>query len=298
MNMNLRCQILIAFSALVFSPAVCGCGNESQNKVKDQQQASVPSQDKVDQAVPETAGQSQQQASWGTLRGRFVYDGEAPQRNKIDISANPEYCGRHGLEEEKLVVDDDGGIADVMIWVRSKDVPVHEDYLESASEPVELNNKNCRFFPHVVAMQPGQQLRVTNSDPVSHNTEIRFALNTPFNEQLSPGATKEINVAKPETRPVEIKCGVHPWMSSYVLVKETPYAAVTGEDGSFEIKNLPAGVELEFQVFHPLAERITSVSKENTPTEWRRGRFKMSLAEGDNDLKNLVVGPDQFSKRL
>ena len=40
---------------------------------------------------------------------------------------------------------------------------------------------------------------------------------------------------------LHVKCDVHPWMSSYIGVFENPFFAVSGEDGSFEIKGVPAG---------------------------------------------------------
>ena len=40
---------------------------------------------------------------------------------------------------------------------------------------------------------------------------------------------------------VTLKCDVHPWMTGYVGVLPHPYFQVTGEDGSFELKNLPPG---------------------------------------------------------
>ena len=38
-------------------------------------------------------------------------------------------------------------------------------------------------------------------------------------------------------------------MKARLLVRPDPYFAVSDKDGNFEIKNLPAGTELEFQVW-------------------------------------------------
>ena len=42
-------------------------------------------------------------------------------------------------------------------------------------------------------------------------------------------------------------------MKAYMLPRENGYFAVSADDGSFEIANLPAGEELEIQVWHESA---------------------------------------------
>jgi len=38
-----------------------------------------------------------------------------------------------------------------------------------------------------------------------------------------------------------VKCEVHTWMGAYIGVFTNPFFAVTGDDGSFSLKKLPAG---------------------------------------------------------
>ena len=64
--------------------------------------------------------------SRGTLRGRFVYDGEPPERKKVLVTKDKEICGALGLQTEQLVVSEDGGIADVILWARTKNLPEPE----------------------------------------------------------------------------------------------------------------------------------------------------------------------------
>jgi hypothetical protein len=58
---------------------------------------------------------------------------------------------------------------------------------------------------------------------------------------------------KPEVW-IPVGCDVHPWMRAYVAVVPHPFFAVTGEDGSFEIRGLPAG-EYEIEAVHEKLER-------------------------------------------
>ena len=84
-------------------------------------------------------------------------------------------------------------------------------------------------------------------------------------------------------------------MAGYVLVKEHPYMAVSTDDGSFIIENLPAGVPIEFQVWHETAGYVTEINKGGSPTEWSRGRFELTLTEGETDLGQVLVDPENFN---
>src|SRR5690606_20686270 len=48
------------------------------------------------------------------------------------------------------------------------------------------------------------------------------------------------DLTKPEVM-VAVKCDVHPWMAGYIGVLPHPFFAVTGNDGSFTIENVPPG---------------------------------------------------------
>ena len=223
-----------------------------------------------------------------TLRGRFLYDGTAPQRSKLVVNKDRDVCGVYDLRDEQLVVAADGGIRDVIVYARK--LPGDG----SKEDVVLLDNKDCRFAPHVVAVQPGQTLEVKNSDPVAHNTQISFSSNSAFNEGLPPSSTKEIKLKKSERYPVSVSCSIHPWMRGYLVVQDTPYIAITKADGTFEIEGLPVGKEIEFQVSHPKSKRIDEATVDGKSTKWKRGRFKQKLVAGENDMGDLGVKPDQF----
>ncbi len=90
---------------------------------------------------------------WGTLKGRFVYDGKAPKPANITVNKEPEVCGKHPLYDESLVVDDNGGIANVFIWARTKDLKVAPTYAATANDKAVLDNHDCRFEPHALAIR-------------------------------------------------------------------------------------------------------------------------------------------------
>jgi hypothetical protein len=83
-------------------------------------------------------------------------------------------------------------------------------------------------------------------------------------------------------------------MKSYVLVKETPYVAISKRDGTFEIPNLPAGSTLEFKTWHAPSGYIMEPTVKGKPTKWKRGQFKIKIEEGDNDLGDILLSPKEL----
>ena len=230
--------------------------------------------------------------TWGTLRGRFVYDGEPPAAQKANVNKDADVCGKTPLVAEDLLVDPSGGVANVGIWLVSKDVEEHPELGATPDAVVMLDNKNCRFEPYLGVVRVGQTLRLHNSDPVSHNVNGgSFRKNTPFNDNLPPEASVDKVFQGEERLGVPLSCGSHGWMKSYLLVKKTPYIAVSGEDGTFEIRNLPAGEKLEFKTWHAPSGYITEPKLAGKATKWKRGQFEVMVKEGDNDLGDIVVSP-------
>ena len=231
---------------------------------------------------------------WGSLTGKFVFAGDPAAPAKLTITKDQEYCGEHDLVDESLVVGEEGkGVANVVVHLyvgRNDAAPeAHPDYAEAAAAEVLLDNKNCRFEPHVCFVQPGQTLKIGNSDSVAHNTKIDSVVNPAMNQTLPPEQTIEQTFQRPESKPAKVSCSIHPWMSGYVAVRDTPYGVVTGEDGTFEIKNLPAG-EWTFQVWHESLD-VNKVQVDGESATWSRGRFTATIQpDATEDLGELALG--------
>jgi len=231
-------------------------------------------------------------AEWGTLKGRFVYDGKAPVAVKCNVTKDIEVCTKNHPVEETITVGPNGGLANVCVWVRTKGVATHPQY-DAKPLPVVFDNKDCKFTPHIAAVRTGQTLQLSNSDPVAHNSLATCRLNESFNHNIPPGAKLDVTFANAERLPVTVQCGSHPWMKAYLLIQDHPYMAVSATDGSFEIVNLPAGVELEFQVWHDTGY-IINVTENGKKTAWKGGRFTAKLVPGENDLGDLLVSPEEL----
>ena len=228
-------------------------------------------------------------AQWGTLKGKFVYDGKIPAAVPLNITKDMEVCGKHNLVDESLVVGKNGGLANVVLFCRSKGVKVNPEYAKAAKATVILDNKNCRFEPHILPMLVTQTLAIKNSDPVGHNTNSSPIGDLAFNPIVPSGAEVTQTLKKVQVIPQPVACNIHPWMKAYVLPRDNPYFVVSGADGSFEIKNLPVG-ELEFQAWQ---EKVGFL---NAPG-WEKGRFKKTIKAGDNDLGTIKISPSLFDKK-
>ena len=175
----------------------------------------------------------------GTVTGTVKYDGTPPQTKPLAITdEKSKGCCPAGktmdTTDPTLLVSKDGGIANVVITI---DVPGSK--VEPAAEAVEIDQKMCRFEPHVLVLPAGGKVVFLNSDEVSHNVHTYATKNDPFNKTIAPGSKEEQVLAKGDK--ITVKCDIHDWMSAVVFVTDTPYYAVTGEDGTFSIKGLKPG---------------------------------------------------------
>jgi len=220
---------------------------------------------------------------WGSLTGRLVVDGSVPDPAKINITKDPEYCGQHNLLEENVIVGDGGGLTNafVYLYLKGKDtVDVHPDYESVTSETVVLDNHYCRFEPHVLMVLTGQDLEIRNLDPgIGHNTNAKPLKNPEFNQMISNDSPLKTKFEKAESYPVPFACNVHPWMNAHVLVRDNPYMAITGDDGSFEIKNIPAGKH-EFIFWHESKGNLKNVPLGSAGKTDRKGRAKLEVPAG------------------
>jgi plastocyanin len=234
-------------------------------------------------------------AEWASLKGRFVYDGAPPEPAAITADKDVAVCGKHKLVNEELTVSADKGIANVVIFVRSKNVKVHPDLEDgSKANPAVLDNKDCRFEPHVGFVQTGQTLTIKNSDPVGHNSNIATMKNSPSNSLIPSNGASDVTFSRDEAIPATVTCNIHPWMKAYLVIRPNPYGAVTGADGSFEIENLPVGEELEFQLWHEKGGYLDEFALDGKKTEAKRGRIDLTVKAGGTDLGDIVISPKLF----
>ena len=237
-----------------------------------------------------------QAAEWGTLTGRFVLDGTVPTPAKLKADKDPQVCAKHDLFDESVVVGKDGGVQNVVIYLNTKNPEIAPSYEASKSGKVTVDNSKCRFEPHVAFMRNTQTLELKNSDPIGHNTKADPIKNPGFNVLLAAsGEPVDQKFAQEESIPVKIGCNIHPWMGAYVVVRSNPYGAVSGADGKFEIKDLPAGKELEFRLWQETPGYLKNV-KVGTAAADTKGLFKLKIKPGSNDVGDIKVPAKLLTK--
>lgn len=238
-------------------------------------------------------------ADWGTIKGKFVFDGDAPTPAKINVTKDVEYCGNHNLVDETIVTGDGGALANVVVYIytaRGKTVDVNPAYEATAKDKITIDNKGCRFEPHIIAVRTSQQFEVHNSDPgIGHNTNAGFVANPKFNEMVTNDAPVLKTLEKPEPQPAPVSCNVHPWMKGFVVVRDDPYVAISDLKGDFEIKDIPAGTH-EFIFWHESKGFLRDVEVGGKKTD-RRGRVKLDIKAGEPlDLGTVKIPPKALGK--
>src|SRR5271156_1492228 len=176
----------------------------------------------------------------GSVTGTIRYKGRRPVRKQIDMSEEPACVeAHHGKAyDESLVVSKSGALANAFIYVKSG---LEGKTFAIPAVPVTIDQSGCWFRPRVLGIQTGQVLKVINSDPVTHNIHPMAEVNREWNHSQGAGdpplARKFL---KPEIM-IRVKCNIHSWMHAFIGVVDHPYFAVTGTDGTFEIRNIPPG---------------------------------------------------------
>ena len=232
---------------------------------------------------------------WASVKGRFVFGGDPPAAAALKADKDVEVCGKHSLTSEELVVGADKGIANVVVFVRDKGVKVSPEAAKSAASAVTLDNKGCRFEPHVAVVQVGQELLVKNSDSVGHNSNIATVKNPPSNNLIPAGGQAPLKFTSDEAIPAQVTCNIHPWMKGWLVVRSNPYVAVSGADGTFEIKDLPVG-DVELQFWHEKAGYIGEMKVGGKDEKAGKGRLKVAVPAGGKDFGDITLAPAIFQK--
>jgi len=180
-------------------------------------------------ALPARAGPA------GTVTGTIRLTGPAPARPPLPVFKHKEVCG-DGVPDDRLVVGPGGGLRFVVVTIEG----VRGGNQPERDATVLLDNRACRFDPHVQVAEVGQWLDIRNSDPILHNADARLGKETLFNVALPPGRQVRKPLATPGT--IAITCDVrHTWMSAFVVVAAHPYHTVTDAYGAYEIDRVPPG---------------------------------------------------------
>jgi plastocyanin len=181
----------------------------------------------------------------GRIVGFVAYAGKPPAPKTLKVSTKEDVCHKDPIPNEELVVSDKGRVrwAVVSLDKIGRGKPFPDD-----DAPVVLDQKGCRFVPHVVLVRTKGTLRVLNSDGILHNVHTKSRKNRPLNKSM-PKQMKSMDLSFRWAEYIPVFCDVHDWMKAWVVVVDHPYHVVTPADGTFRLEKVPVG-EHTVKVWH------------------------------------------------
>jgi plastocyanin len=228
------------------------------------------------QTPPPPAAKRVDESKAGGLAGRVLIEGVVPRNAALKMGSDP-YCSREsppGATSEAFAVQD-GGLDNVFVYVKDG---LGDYQFDVPSEPVTLDQKGCRYAPHVFGVRAGQPIEISNSDQTLHNVHALAQINQEFNiGQAMAGMKNTRTFTVPEVM-VTFKCDVHGWMNAYAGVMAHPYFAVTSSGGRFELKNLPSGTYTIEAWHEKLGTRAQSVTVGDRETREVSFTFKATAS--------------------
>ncbi|MFZ0961577.1 MAG: carboxypeptidase regulatory-like domain-containing protein [Terriglobia bacterium] len=251
----------IWFLAAVMILALVGCNKKAATTNKSPSAAiTAPPPTPID---PATVGE---------VTGKISFVGARPKRQRIDMDQDPACLEKHGgkpVFAEDGEVNDDGTLANVFVYVKAG---AEKFVFVPPPDPVVLTQDGCMYLPHVLGIMAGQTLRIVTTDNTTHNIHPMPKNNNEWNMSQAPGAEPiEQKFVRPEIM-IPIKCNQHPWMKAWIGVTSNPFFAVSGSDGAFTIKGLPAGdytIEAWTATFGAYEQNVSVSAKGTTAIDFK-----------------------------
>jgi hypothetical protein len=232
----------------------------------------------------------------GTITGTVKWTGPVPKMVPLAINKDPDVCDPQAVKKrdlERLLVSANGGVANTIVFLKNVTKGKAMDLPETRQS---LNQKNCRYEPHILLVPKDATVHLKSSDPILHTVHMSGAsdYNLPF-----PFANQTITRSMNREGLVDLRCNAgHVWMNGEMMVVSHPYYAVTDEDGNFRLTNVPPG-EYEIEAWHEgwkvvgqgsLYDVMTQVRVQrpifSDPIEWTK---KVTVPANGTSSVNFVV---------
>lgn len=183
----------------------------------------------------------------GVISGTVKWSGPQPAALNIAVNKDSEVCDPEShktVNLERLVLGPDGGVANTVVFL--KDV-TRGKAMNMPEARRFLDQKHCRYEPHILLVPKNGELSMKSSDAVLHTVHMDGAatFNIPF-----PFQDRVISRNMDAPGLVNLKCnGGHAWMNAEMIVAPHPYYAVTDLNGEFQLTDVPPG-DYELVAWH------------------------------------------------
>jgi hypothetical protein len=213
----------------------------------------------------------------GTVQGSVTFKGTPPAGTPITPSQDPA-CEGMPLADQSLLVTG-GKLSNVLVRVRGL-MP-----RSRRTQPVTVDQQHCAYSPRVQGAVTGQPVLIKNSDGTLHNARALSGTKSIFNVAQPPNGKAVQRPLPAEVEVVHLKCDIHPWMTSWVVINPNPFFATSNAQGAFSIEHLPAGtysLEAWHETLGTKTAEVTVKEGETSPVS-----FEFSSA----DLKAAAPAP-------
>jgi hypothetical protein len=252
--MKKGCFWLLTVSAMVAVLMLGGC--KSSSAVKQNTDGSSAANSPAVPVAPLDP------ATLGAISGTVHFAGAFPKPVKIDMSQDPVCSMTGGDNFAEQFVGHGGNLANVYLYIKSGPPSAMSAPAPRNSAVPVIDQIGCKYVPHVVAVMRGGSVEFRNSDGTMHNIHTLPTADGSQPIDISQGAkgtpqTKQFNQVEVM---IPVRCNNHPWMNAFINVSATPFFAVTGADGKFNVSGLPEGTYTLAAVHEKLGEQTITVT--------------------------------------
>jgi len=233
----------------------------------------------------------------GTISGTIKWSGPVPHALDFPVTKDPQICepdGKKTVSLERLIIGPENGVANAIVYLKNISAG---KALELPEQRRHLDQKHCRYIPHILLVPQNAALQMQSSDATLHTIHMdgaaTYNLPFPFQNQITSRTMSTPGL-------VNLRCnGGHVWMNAEMMVVSHPYYAVTDESGRFEFSNVPPGTYQivawhegwgltgKEQAYDVLTERTVQRPVFSEPKTWEKS---VTVNANQPSTVNFVIG--------